>query len=190
VFHDGLSPPFVQRYTTREIEFVRIPKLCRNPVDSKWLAVACHLAEHAYDRVFVTDISDVEVRSDPFRSHELWNDHVLFCGDEPEVVGCPWMRDLAERLGREKWVDWIHQNSSNILLNAGVLGGRARWVRLVASRVAVALQRWVRPDIMADMLLVNMVARSLRTQRLFHGHPVTTRFKAFEDRRDVWFAHK
>ena len=190
VFHDGLSASFVKQYSTERIQFIPVPTLDRNPVDAKWTVVSEHLKKHRYNRVFVTDISDVEVRTNPFTQDALWEDFNLFCGDEPEFVGCPWLSDLVRQLDRQEWWDWHQCHASEILLNAGVLGGYAWTVALLATEVANCLERWIPSSIMADMLLVNIVARKLGGTRLRHGHPVNSRFKAYETCQDVWFAHK
>lgn len=141
-------------------------------------------------RVWCVDGSDVEMLRDPF----LEMRDLLYVGDEPTVVGCPWMvRHHPQPTLRA----FIAANAQKPLVNSGLLGGEAYRVKAFIRGV---LEEWQRsckestPQMpsgsIMDMGGFNLVAYTRFASVLSHGRQVNTVFKANARDGDSWWKHK
>lgn len=130
--------------------------------------------------VWLVDATDVRVLNDPFPHMKPG---VLYCGWELETVGCDWMRKHSPNTAA-----WVDDHASDMLLNAGVVGGdRATVMRLCRDMIDM----WAagdKSDPCEEMGFFNVAARR---QRVVTGIQVATVFKSnTRSHPTAWFAHK
>lgn len=199
VVHDGLSAGFVDRYATRRIRFHRVRPCVWSTNDERFFAYHRLLARRPFRRAFLTDITDVTIVQDPFAGLERLG-AALVVGDEvypregASIRNHPWLVKRirqTRRSGASEVFDFFRARDFDLpTLNAGVIGGPARELRrflreFVRVRTAIG-----HPERNLNMAVVNYVVHRFFEGRFHHGPPVTSRFKFFERRRDVWFIHK
>lgn len=201
IVHDQLSSRFVRRYTTDRIRFVRVAPYRWSPNDQRFFAYRDLVARSRYDRVVLTDVSDVRVVRDPFP--------VLAGLAPPLVVGeevyappigawiktHPWLRaKLRETCGRRSSAVYRFFRRHDFAfptLNAGVIGGRTPELLEFLDRFVRVRRALGRPERNLNMPVVNYVLHRFFRGRFHRGAPVTSRFKGYErHRRDVCFIHK
>jgi hypothetical protein len=136
------------------------------------------------DKVWLTDVTDVEMLQDPFPRMTA----PLYLGDEPEAVGDSlWLRNQVK--GFTDLERWIANNPKLPMLNPGLLGGQVvavqgflreltTWCDAQKTRIG---QRIV------EMPLANMVGHRLGA---VHGSPVNSRFKGYALTSSAWWRHK
>lgn len=160
---------------------VRVP-VAENPYIQRWIAYRQWLQANPDVRfAWCVDATDVTMLNDPFPH---MRPGTLYCGWEPEVVGCAWMRQHAVN-----HADWVEAHRQEMLLNAGVVGGdRHTMIRLCQTIVGL----WAasdKSDPLEEMTLFNIAAR--RHPRVVTGIQVTTVFKSYaRTHPTAWFAHK
>lgn len=158
----------------------------RNPGDARWVLYQ-HWIEHAHvDAAFFTDATDVIVKTNPF---PMLDATTLYCGDEPATVVHPWLRDLICFIDYPEMREFFDAHPDLPLLNCGVVGGTRAVLR---SFFHAFMAPGFRPSSrLLDMAFFNYaIHRGDAVARVVHGAPVTSVFKAFQDRDDVWFIHK
>ncbi len=201
VFHDQLSPAFVDRFTTAGIRFRRVARSPWSPNDARFFAYQAFLRRHAVARVFLTDISDVTIAQDPFAGMGRFRTP-LFIGAEvyPAPVGRTirrhhWLRRrIAEARGRRssQVPDFFAARGYDLpTLNAGVIGGEASAVRRFLAHFTRVRRAIGHPERNLNMPIVNYVFHRYFRGAFRVGPPVTSVFKAYQrGRTDVWFIHK
>jgi len=189
LIHDGLSKSFVKCFPKIEFRKVRPVPEKMQLYDYRWVLYFEFMLNIACDAVFFTDVSDVQVKRNPFYE---FDEGKLYCGDEREMIkDSLWMRESLKNewyLSLKGFENMI--NSDLPLLNAGILGGS----RDIVFKFLMTFVRYIeifhrRPvDKTVDMPLFNYVM--YRYFNPVHGYPVNSLFKAYEKRNDVWFIHK
>ena len=170
VFADELDAPYVER--------VPIPPPGR-VITGRWAYYAAYLAARPDVRmVFLTDARDVTCLHDPFPHMEPG---VIYCGSEPQVLGCPWMLR-----NHPPPVDWLRANAGLLLLNCGLVGGDRLTVLHLARRMAEEIEG---RDLEHDMGPLNYIVYA-EALPFVTGPLVHTRFKAEETDSPAWFKHK
>ena len=172
------------------VDFLRC-RLGMSPYLQRWLSIQRYLQAHPdIERAWCVDATDVEMLHDPFPVMG-WK---MYCGSEPEVVGCRWMK--AQHGGPEM-NGFLHKFASRTLINTGLLGGpRADLLEFIGEMLS-AYERMEHKRFyqgaasygVLDMGLFNLVGFTKFPGRLHFGHRVHTRFKAFE-RTSAWWRHK
>jgi hypothetical protein len=145
----------------------------------------------------VTDVSDVTLAQNPF-IHPLFtaNTDALFCGDEPKTLHNDWMLAHAEHLRGQisDYSVYEERFASEVLLNCGVFGGSFPIFFDFLQQLCALHEKYNHANKSAytgDMGAFNYLARTRFNNNLFHGSPVNTVFKSYEnDRTDCWFRHK
>jgi hypothetical protein len=200
IFHNGFSQATVDKYKTEWMDFIKVDfniKLSGNAF--RYLVYSDFLEQkgHQLDHVFFTDIGDVEVVKNPFVDDLfLKNPSSLFCGDEPEILDNPWMRNHCDHLRTmiSDFSDFEIQNNSKVLLNCGVIGGRVGVMRDLMNELSNIHRQYTTSNetpFTLDMGAFNYVLRTRFSNQIIHGAPVNTVFKAYEAHRaDCWFRHK
>lgn len=201
IVHDGLSAAFIRQHATRRIRFVRTGPYPWSPNDQRFFAWRDLLRNLSPDRVFLTDISDVRVASNPFLALERTGARLVI-GDEvyPPPAGAvirrhPWLmqkiRDTRKG-GSSAIYSFFRRHQFDLpTLNAGVIGGCAADVRELLERFVRIRRRIGRPDLNLNMPIVNYSVHRFFRGRFHHGAPVTSVFKGYQRRRgDVAFIHK
>ena len=199
IFHNNLTEETCATYSNEHISFERItynPSF--NPNVFRYFVYRDYLAKITQVQgVFVTDVSDVTLAQNPF-VHSLYtaNPDALFCGDEPKILQNEWMLAHAEHLRAQipDYVNYEEKFASEVLLNCGVFGG-AYPVFFDFLQQLCDLHSTYNHDnktaYTGDMGVFNYLARTRFNDKLVHGSPVNTVFKAYEnDRMDCWFRHK
>jgi len=199
VFHNTFSEEIIQNYSNEYIQFVEVKYDGRlNPNVYRYFIYQNYLKQHPeIQNLFVTDISDVEVITNPFVSPTYTeNSDSLFCGDEPEILDNEWMRNHCSHLRNSlpEFSSYEALNQHEVLLNCGIIGSNAQVMKLlfdqlVAIHEAVSFTNTTKYTL--DMGVFNFVARTAFANKLIHGAPVNTVFKKYEvQQQDCWFRHK
>lgn len=200
VFHNTFSPETCAQHENEHISFVRVEHDTRyNPNVYRYLVYRDFLRAHPdeIEALFVTDISDVVAIKNPFEQPLfLQNPNALFCGDEPKPLHNEWMHAHSEHL-RSKitgFAAYEKQFAEAPLLNCGIIGGYIQVMGPFIAQLAQLHEQYNHDNQTAytgDMGAFNFLVRSYFNERLFHGAPCSTVFKAYEtERRDCWFRHK
>jgi hypothetical protein len=145
----------------------------------------------------LTDISDVVVVQNPFlHSFYLQNKDVIFCGDEPKVLNNEWMQAHSEHLRNKipSYANYEEQFGNATLLNCGIIGGSISVMHEFIEKIATIhrLYNYDNQSIYTgDMGAFNYLIRTEFEDRFFHGTPINTVFKEYQNlRMDCWFRHK
>ena len=200
LFHTGFSEQTCLTHTNEFISFVKITHDPRfNPNVYRYL-VYLHFLEkqaHAPTNVFVTDVSDVTLINNPFISPLfIQSPNTLFCGDEPTQLNNEWMQAHGSSLRSQidDYANFEAQFAKETLLNCGIIGGNYP-IFFDFLQQLCAVHRTYNADnktaYTGDMGVFNYLVRTKFNDRLYHGFPVNTVFKAYEETRtDCWFRHK
>jgi len=200
IFHNNFSVETCRKYENDHISFIRVdynpafnPNVFRYFVYRDFLEKNMGLFAH----IFVTDVSDVTLMKNPFTDPFFTeNPSTLFCGDEPKILNNDWMNDHSTHL-RNNIADYAayeQKFAEATLLNCGIIGGKAPlFFGFIQQLCDIHLKGNSdnKTAFTGDMGAFNYVARTQFNEKLKHGTPVNTVFKAYEnDRRDCWFKHK
>ncbi len=200
IFHNNFSEGTIQTYQNDNIEFVKVdyderysPNVFRYFVYYDYLLKHHHKITH----LFITDIADVVVVNNPFNNtHFISNQHRLFCGDEPKPLDNEWMRAHCAHF-RNKIADFVQFEDDfghETLLNCGVVGGSIKVMKEFLEMLCELHLHYNQDNksgFTGDMGAFNYLLRTQFNDRLVHGFPCTTVFKAYQiDRNDCWFRHK
>ena len=200
LFHTGFSEQTCLTHTNEFISFVKITHDPRfNPNVYRYL-VYLHFLEkqaNAPTNVFVTDVSDVTLINNPFISPLfIQSPNTLFCGDEPTQLNNEWMQAHGSSLRSQidDYANFEAQFAKETLLNCGIIGGNYP-IFFDFLQQLCAVHRTYNADnktaYTGDMGVFNYLVRTKFNDRLYHGFPVNTVFKAYEETRtDCWFRHK
>lgn len=200
IFHNSFTEVTCKKHQNDHVAFVRIdydPKF--NPNVFRYFVYRDFLQQHInlIRNIFVTDISDVTVVTNPFADpYFIENKESIFCGDEPKPLDNDWMRDHSAHL-RSKIVDYADYESrfaQETLLNCGIIGGSASLLLDFFKRLCEIHQMANSENHTAytgDMGAFNYLVRTQFNTQLRYGPPVNTVFKMYEnERKDCWFRHK
>ena len=200
LFHNNFSTATCEARQSKHLRFIRIdddPSLSPNVY--RYLAYRDFLRAHAHqiEALFVTDVADVVALNNPFEQPLfLANGESLFCGDEPKPLDNAWMREHSAHLRANirGYADYEARHAASTLLNCGIIGGRTAVMQAFIEQLSDIHHRHNRHNPSAytgDMGAFNYVARTSFKDRLLHGSPINTVFKAYEQARtDCWFRHK
>ena len=200
IFHNNFSAATCRQYENDYIKFVEVDyDAVYNPNVYRYFIYQHFLQQYAQKPggVFITDVSDVVVVNNPFIQEEfISNPTAVFCGDEPKCLNNEWMKDHATHLrnGIPGYAAYEAAFKAATLLNCGVIGGNALVIQQLVEQLCDVHRQHNRNNQTAytgDMGAFNFVARTSFNDRLIHGHPVNTVFKAYQhERTDCWFRHK
>lgn len=200
LFHNNFSAETCAAHQNEFLSFVRVGHDPRySPNVYRYLLYRDFLRAHAkkIKALFITDVTDVVVLQHPFKQ-PLFREHphALFCGDEPKTLENEWMQAHSAhlRIQIEGFLVYEKQFANSPLLNCGIIGGHIAVMQELLEALADLHQAYNCNNPTAytgDMGAFNFLARTLFNDRLFHGAPVNTVFKGYEDGRDdCWFRHK
>ena len=162
-----------------------------SPYLQRWLSIRDYLLAHReIERLWCVDATDVEMLHNPFPEMG-WQ---LYCGSEPEQVGCPWMRAHHHGPTMEQF---LARYGHRTLINPGLLGGPRRELLALVGAMLSTYQDMEHQRFYAgaaaygalDMGLFNLVGYTQFPQQIHFGPRVHTRFKAYE-RSSAWWRHK
>ena len=192
ILHDGLSAEYIKQFPF--IKFVSVPPVPKGTrlYDYRWFIIQDYLQKNPkIKNVFHTDISDCTVINNPFLQPE-YKKGILYCGDEPSSIAeNTWMQRMFRNPSLKKLPELTSLFTSyNRILNPGILGGDRdtvlSFLKAFTNKLTELKDRTYSG--MADMDVFNYVMFCGFTPQF--GPPVNTIFRAYEDRKDVWFKHK
>jgi hypothetical protein len=193
LFHDCFNEQQIE--DNKYIKFVRvIMPADTNAYFYRFNLYADYLEQFKshFKNVFFTDCTDVVLLQNPFE-HPAYSPHKIYVGDEPNTIGCVWMKDEASIL-IEAWPNYaafeiLHAKS--LLLNPGIIGGNTNIVfPFIKDMASLCMQ--LKHLANTDMALFNYLAYHPKYKDLItHGSQVNTIYKMYET-NDLfsWFAHK
>ena len=200
LFHNSFSEETCRNYTNEYLSFEKIsPDPRFNPNVFRYLVYLDYLEKlsNPPTYIFVTDVSDVTLVNNPFTDTLFTQSpNTLFCGDEPTQLANEWMLAHASNLRSqiEDYADYEARFGTETLLNCGIIGGHYPIFFDFLQQLAAIHRRYNsenRTAYTGDMGAFNYLVRTKFNDRLRHGFPVNTVFKAYEETRsDCWFRHK
>jgi hypothetical protein len=192
LFHNNLSEATCEAHQSEFITFVPIAHDTRfNPNVYRYFVYRNFLRDYAsaIDSFFVTDISDVVVRMNPFlQPLFLDNAAALFCGDEAKCLNNEWMKAHATHLRSQMadYADYEAMFADETLLNCGIVGEKTAIMHPFIEALCSTHEQFNTNNQTAytgDMGAFNYLIRTQFNKHLFHGTPVNTVFKAYQDDR-------
>lgn len=200
IFHNSLSEKTVLKYQNNNISFKKIDSsLIYNPNVYRYFIYKDFLQKNKteIDSLFITDISDVTIVSNPF-SEDLFtsNPSTIFCGDEPKILHNEWMINHSTNFRNNIPEYSLHEENHRDfpLLNCGIIGGSTDVMYELLINLCEIHQQYNQQNTTpytGDMGAFNFIMRNRFGNRVIHGEPVNTIFKAYENERtDCWFRHK
>jgi hypothetical protein len=186
VLHDGLPEDFTASATTMHVRFERTQPGEWPILHDRHRLLRDYLESHDNEYVFVTDISDVAFKRDPFQLIRTdRGQHRLFIGSEEKRIGesrCL-RQEIAEQFG-------CLLHAERQVVNPGIIGGlRHEVIHFLEKVIAcIAEQRRL---LNSDMSIVNKVVHDTYAwNELFTGLPLHSRFKKWEYNSPAAILHK
>jgi hypothetical protein len=195
IFHDELTDSFVKKYTTENISFEKtfLGDLSTN--DERFFIYYEYLKNNKYENVFLTDLSDVWFKKDPF---EIIDDkYKLWVGSEQEKIDeKKWIVRRFEKIYGKLFAEMM----KGILYNAGIIGGSYSNIfkflgamtnqmnNLKANKKDI-LEKY--HDISFNMAAFNKVLyKQYNKSEIFTGEPLHSPFKSYLKGGDYYIFHK
>ena len=149
----------------------------------KWFLCYDYLKEHEdIDKVWIVDVSDVEMLKNPFPEME---NNLLYVGSEETNLNNEWMQ-LNHK--SKILLDFQKENKDLKLLNAGIIGGSRNDV-LDVCKAQIDFYNNNREE--HDMGSYNYILYSNYKNKIKYGPTVHTIFKGYEeDNKIAWWKHK
>ncbi len=197
VFHNSLSEKSIAKYTSH-IKFVKVDFNEKyNTNNFRYFLYNDYIKKNIVDNIFITDITDVVVLSNPFTNEFFINNtDKIFCGDEPKLLDNEWMHAHSTHL-RSKindYTEYEEKFKNETLLNCGVIGGNRTIMQPFLEKLCTIHEKYSINNTTAftgDMGAFNYLLRTQYDTQIIHGTPVNTIFKMYENQReDCWFRHK
>ncbi|HEX5002388.1 MAG TPA: hypothetical protein VFW78_07815 [Bacteroidia bacterium] len=184
ILHDSLSSEFVKRYENLALSFVKvdISKIPYTINDCRFIIFNEYLQKNIFNNVFITDISDVVFKKDPF---ELVAEKLLV-GSESVVKKDFWW---SKKYINEVYPCYPFWNEP--LLNCGILGGNYKMVKEVLEIMVNEIYKNPVREYFIDMMVFNYVIHSNFYGKYFTGSPLHTVFKNYDTANiDAYIIHK
>ena len=80
IFYDKLSGEFLRKYTTDKIKFVQCKLGKLNMNDERFVLYLYFLLLNKYNKVFMSDITDVIINKSPFNLIQSRDEYKIFVG--------------------------------------------------------------------------------------------------------------
>jgi len=192
VFHDNLSEPFVEKYTTEHVHFEKVDVSEYSNNDWRFFCFRNWLREHQYDWVFHNDGSDVTVVQDPSELLRIYPQFDYYaCKDTLLLSEFPYL-NFHRFFNWENFMSFAMNQISWDLINMGVIGGKYDKMLEFYEKFTEVRESMGKPEINSDMwILQYLLYDQLEHRGALIGDPVTSVYKGYEeDRKDVYFIHK
>lgn len=187
VLHDGLPAECVSQATTERIGFAFCEAGELPILHDRHRLVRDYLQQIDDRYVFVTDISDVAFKRDPFElivADE--GQHRLFIGSEAKTIGT--CRCLSKET-TDQFGSVLHAERQ--VVNPGILGGERLEVIALLDKLLDCIEQNKHRLLNSDMSIVNRVVHDrYRPAELYTGFPLHSRFKKFEYGSGAAILHK
>jgi hypothetical protein len=147
----------------------------------RWLTYWQFLRDNPNLRwAWLVDATDVRMLNSPWQAMKPGT---LYCGWEPEVIGCEWIRSHSPNN-----LDWVDEHAQQPLLNCGVVGGDRKTLMRLCQTMNDLWAGGNKADPLEEMTLFNIAARR---HEYVTGTQVTTVFKTNTKTHPTsWWAHK
>ena len=190
IFYDSLSDDFVDKYSTENINFIRVSPSSFSNNDYRFKCYLDFLNDNTYEKVFMSDLCDVQLGMDP-SSMEV-NFDLFFCEDILNIsdyyFGSMSYFDMHKSFGWENEKKFKDNNFK--VLNMGAIGGNYNNVYKFLNLFCELRIEAGNPNLNINMALGNYIARNFFLD-IRHGFPYCSEFKKYQtDREDVYFIHK
>ncbi len=156
------------------------------PYDERWLKYYEYLKKNKFEKVLITDISDVWFKKNPF---ELLSPKFrLFIGSE-ESINCEnkWMKShYLKVFGKEfKFLQ------SKQVLNAGIVGGTYNEVLKLLSKMRKEILKINVKGVLYDMVVLNKIVYSKYNKgEIYTARKLHSPYKKYATRGDYCIFHK
>ena len=186
VLHDGLPDEFVHATTTEHVRFHRVEPGEWPILHDRHRLMRDFLRDSQESQVFLTDISDVAFKRDPFALiRSDLGKHRLFLGSEPTSIGQS--RCLRQEV-IEQFGYLLHEERQ--VINPGILGGLRKDVLELLDQIVECIAKQSRL-VNSDMSIVNRVVHdNYAPSELFTGLPLHSRFKGWQYHSPAAILHK
>ncbi len=195
IFYDNLSDSFIKKYQNKYIKFIKIKLGDLSLYVERFIIYYDYLKKNKYDNIFMTDISDVWFKKDPFK---LINDkYDLYVGSE-----------LCKN-NMSKWMikgfntiygGMSEEVKNKIILNAGIIGGRYIAVLKLLDLFIQELKKLEEDkremikkgiDITFDMIALNKIIYSnYKINRIYSSKKLHSPYKKYLKEGDYCIFHK
>lgn len=187
VLHDGLPAGCISQGTTERTDFALSEPSELPILHDRHRIVRDYLQQIDDPYVFVTDISDVAFKRDPFQLVEQDQDaHRLFIGSERKTIGeCRCLsKEVTEQFGT-----LLHAERQ--VVNPGIIGGRRAEVITLLDRILQCIDQLKDRLLNSDMSIINKVVHDhYQPGELFTGFPLHSQFKKWEYATKAAIMHK
>jgi len=140
-------------------------------------------------RAFFLDVSDVVILKNPFK---FIDDDKIYCGDEENInLNNDWMIRRYSLLNNSEINKKLNSYLSKKVINAGILGGYREYLIDITKKIKDILSESKIKHTTVDMCVFNHVLYTNYENKLIHGLPVNTVFRANDlNNQTAWFKHK
>jgi hypothetical protein len=203
IFHDALSDELVQEKETDNIKFVKVIEFNSQAfcaADYRWVLYSNYFSNNFYEKIFVTDCSDVLINKSPF---EFIDEDNIYIGVECSSVE----KGLVDVIGESPWCRGVYSYAykdfpywDKKILNCGIVGGchnnfmklvnamKDEIIRIDPSEEECSL---IKIPYTIDMAVLAYVSYGFFDGKIVSGEPLHSKYKFYEiDRKDVYFIHK
>lgn len=186
VLHDGLPDDFISSATTEHVRFEYIEPGDWPILHDRHRMFRKYIESRDDEYVFITDISDVAFKRDPFQLIRAdRGKHRLFIGSEQKRIGES--RCLRNEV-TEQFGCLLHAERQ--VVNPGIVGGFKHEVIHFLEKVIACIAEQ-RNLVNSDMSIVNKVVHDTYAwSELFTGLPLHSRFKKWEYNSPAAILHK
>ena len=188
IFHDGLSPAFVDRWSRDEVRFQHYElKTARSVNDERYQCYYEYLQAHPdIERVFMLDLFDIEFFRNPFALLDDSGSDICCGGDAGEY---------NDKMNRKKMITAFGEAcyEDRIKLNAGICGGDRETVMTLLRCMIDVFDGLTRRGELANlnMAIFNKCVYDLHDpSRILYGHRLNSRFKKYERSGNFALRHK
>lgn len=187
VLHDGLPSDCVREATTERIGFAQTDPSELPILHDRHRIVRDYLQQIDDEQVFVTDISDVAFKRDPFHLVEQdQQQHRLFIGSEKKTIGeCRCLnKEVTDQFGT-----LLHGRRQ--VVNPGIIGGARTEVIALLNCILECIDELKGRLLNSDMSIINKVVHdNYHPGELFTGFPLHSQFKKWEYGTSAAILHK
>mgnify|MGYP003966571853 CR=1 FL=1 len=190
IFYDSLSDDFINKYSSGNINFIRVePSLFSNN-DYRFKCYLDFLEANPYEKVFMSDLCDVRIAMDP---SEIEVDFELFFCEDTIGISNYYFESISY-FEMHRSFGWdneeIFKDNNFKVLNMGVIGGNYDNVYKFLSLFCDLRIKAGNPNLNINMALGNYIARNFFSD-IRYGFPYCSEFKKYQtERKDVFFIHK
>jgi len=194
IFSDAPNPNIAHKLKPVNVAFKMIERTVNSANDERFYAYRDAVAELSDDQILLlSDCSDVYIKRDPFEY--LDQAPGLVIGED--IEGTPLIAQnqylmtkykaiAAKGLLRQSDIEVVNRG---FLVNAGVIGGRVKYLKELLAVTCAYLEKWRCLDENLNMPAVNLAVNQMAFP-VWVGKPFTSGFKQFEIESSYYVVHK